>query len=234
MGIGKAALVGRALVMAAAGAALGCDSPVEPDSRTGYIALRIVCDGSAAAPLRCAAETYCSGLYRCPDPSAEGRNVTLEAAWSVADPAVARLTGPGRFEAAGPGDTVIYASLPGVSAQAVQPISVFEDTAPLPTNEIFGSVWEAGKTIATGAIDGATVDVLDGLVAGRSATSGVHPPLPPGFFGPFGGAGYYRILGVPPGTYILRVTATGFVPQERRITVPARGSPVADFRLARQ
>jgi hypothetical protein len=218
----------------ALGVAVGCDSPTAPDGRTGYIALRILCDGSGAAPLACRAETYCSGLYRCPDPTADGRDVTSRAVWSSADTTIARLTGAGLFAAGRPGDTVIRASVAGVGSEAERTIAVFEGAGPLPTNEIFGSVYEAGKTVATGAITGATVEVLNGLIAGRSVISGVPPPLLPGFYGPFGGPGYYRVLGSPPGSYRLRVTVDGYASQERTVVVPAQGSPAADFQLVRQ
>jgi hypothetical protein len=214
--------------------ACGSGSPTKPDGRTGYLALSIVCDGSGRILLRCSAATVCAGAYACPAPGP--REVTQEAAWSSADTGIARLVAPGTFEAAGLGDTVIYARIPGFFSglsEAQRTISVFEGTAPLPTNEIFGSVWEAGRTPATSTINGAVVEVLTGQVAGRTAISGVPPPLPPGFVGPFGGPGYYRILGVPPGTYGLRVVAAGYLSQERIVTVPANASPSANFEMAR-
>lgn len=212
----------------------GCGSPTEPDSRTGFIGLRIACDGAGTAPLICRAETYCSGLYRCPDPSADGRDVTSSAVWASADTSVARITRPGVVEGTSIGSTVITASLVQPQSQAAQTVGVFDGTVALPTNEIFGSVYEAGKTTGTGAIDGATVVIQNGLVAGKAAVSGVPPTLPPGFVGPLGGAGYYRLLGVPPGVYTIVVTKSGFASQSRSVTVLARGSPSADFPLVRE
>jgi hypothetical protein len=213
---------------------LACTGPTTPDIRTGYVGLRIICDRFGRNPLVCRAETYCAGLYRCPDPKADGRDATGSATWTCDDDRVARVVGAGRVEAVGLGDTVIRARVPGLSDEAFQTVSVFAGPVPLPTNEIFGSVWESGKTPGASYISGAIVEVLDGLIAGRTATSGTPPPLLPGYLGPFGGPGYYRVLGVPPGTYTLRVTAISYAPQNRVVEVPARGSPNADFQLVRQ
>ena len=47
--------------------------------------------------------------------------------------------------------------------------------------------------------------------------------------------GRYRLEGLQPGQYTVRVTAPGFQPMERRLTVAASGpAAVADFRLAVQ
>ena len=74
------------------------------------------------------------------------------------------------------------------------------------------------------------IQVLDGLVAGQTGTSGVPPTLLPGYLGPFGGPGYYRILGVPPGTYHLRIDKDGYASRDQTVTVSS-GSPDADFQL---
>jgi hypothetical protein len=135
------------------------------------------------------------------------------------------------------GDTVIRAKLPGtlgVVGSAERPVSVFPGTPPLPTGEISGAVVEAGKTPFTGGISGALIEVLDGLIAGRTAKTGVPPELPPGFLGPFGGSEYYRILAVPPGRYHLHVSAQGFITEERVVSVLPHLGSVVDFELRRQ
>ena len=209
-----------------------CGSPTGPD-RTGYIGLRIVCDVSGASPLACRAETYCSGLYRCPDPAADGRNVTGAANWTSTDAGIVRMLEPGSFEAVGSGNTVINAMVPEAATRGFQTVAVFEGTAPLPTGEMSGRVYEAGRTVGTGAISGAVVEVRSGLFAGRTAVSGAPPSLLPGFLGREGGSGYYRFVGVPPGAYVLRTTMPGYVGQERTVVVTPSNSPLMDFPLAR-
>src|SRR5205809_985445 len=76
-----------------------------------------------------------------------------------------------------------------------------------------------------------TVTILDGVVAGRSVTSGVPPPVPPGYFFEAEGDGVYHLLAVPPGTYTLRVTRDGFAPMTKTATVDYLGGPEVDFPL---
>ena len=61
---------------------------------------------------------------------------------------------------------MIAATYSGAVGEAQRTVSVFPGTPPLPTDEIFGVVTEAGKTSATGGISGAVVEVLNGLIAG--------------------------------------------------------------------
>ena len=221
-------------VVAAGSLVWACGGPTTPDTRTGVLGLRIICEGLGANPLVCRAETYCVGPYRCPEPGADGRDVTASAQWTCDDGSVARVAGPGRIEAVGLGDAVIRARLTNYVSEAFQPMSVFAGPLPLPTHEISGTVWESGKTAAVGYISGAVIEVLDGAVAGRRATSGTPPPLLPGYFGLSSPPGLYRVLGVPPGRYSLRATADGYVSQTRIGEVSARGGPVVDFELVRQ
>jgi hypothetical protein len=78
-----------------------------------------------------------------------------------------------------------------------------------------------------------------GLVATVSGTNHLvgspmqsPPPLGlPGYLGPFGGPGYYRLIGVPPGTYRLRCTKDGYATQESEVTLTGAGSRVVYFQL---
>ncbi len=73
----------------------------------------------------------------------------------------------------------------------------------------------------TGAsVAGAKVELVSGLVAIRSVVTDSE--------------GRYRVEGLQPGEYTVRVTAPGFQSMERRVNVTASGSAVADFRLAVQ
>ena len=74
----------------------------------------------------------------------------------------------------------------------------------------------------TGAsVAGAKVELVSGLVVIRSGVTDSE--------------GRYRLEGLQPGQYTVRVTAPGFQPMERRMNVAASGpAAVADFRLAVQ
>jgi iron complex outermembrane receptor protein len=73
----------------------------------------------------------------------------------------------------------------------------------------------------TGApLAGAKVELVHSLVATRSTATD--------------GEGRYRFDALQPGAYLVRVTASGFQPLERRVTATAAGSGAADFRLAVQ
>jgi len=216
----------RTLVIAVAVAMLRCGgTPTGPDTRTGPISLLMSCEPTSTA-LLCRATVSC-GLYGCP--ASMPREVSDIATWTSDDPAVVRSMGAGRFEALAPGDTVVHARW-DYSAQRT--VAVFPGTGPLPTSEIVGLVYD-GPVPSTSAIDAAVVDVLSGAIAGRRAVSGTLPSQWPGFFvGPAAPAhGSYRILGVPPGVFRIRVTKDGYLPQERDVTA---GVTPASFQLQRQ
>ena len=200
---------------------VGCDEGTPTQTRYGPPRLNIVCAISGESPLICNAEEVCGGYGCAPG---VGGDVTARATWSVDHPDIVRVIAPGRFTPGADGDTVIRAQH-GVTSSGFRPVSVIDGSAPLPTHEIFGTIRDA-----TGPIDGAEVTIIEGRLQGRRATSGVPPALIPGYSGPFGGPGYYRILGVPPGGYRMRVTKTGYQPEEREVTVTV-GSPLADVTL---
>jgi hypothetical protein len=223
----------RALALIGTLAIAGACRPTAPSctdqfgrGATQLNALDVSCS-AGASDLQCEAVASIKDLYvYCP----MQETVTQSAVWSVGDPNVVSVAAPGIFQAVGPGDTFVRATWQGL-ASVMRPVSVFAGAPPLPTQEIFGAVYRKGQTPAAGAVNGAVVEVLDGVAAGRSAISGVPPPLLPGYLGPFGGPGYYRLLGIPPGTFRVRITRDGYASQERVVVVTDRGSPSASFEL---
>lgn len=195
---------------------------------TTFNEIKLSC-ATTASQLQCQAVADIGGLYvYCP----MQQDVTQSAEWIVGDGSVVRTVTPGVFAAAATGHTFVHATWHGLDSNDFgrTPVAVFPGTAPLPTYEVSGTVWLAGQTPSASPIGGAVIQILDGLIAGQMATSGVPPPLLPGYFGPTGGPGYYRILGVPSGTYHLRINKDGYASQDRTVIVSA-GSPVADFQL---
>jgi hypothetical protein len=176
--------------------ATGCGStPTAPSDRFGSPAILLRCNSGSASALNCTAPVSCS-LYPC-RPGVP-TDVTGIATWTTDDPSVARVTGPGVIVAAGPGNTVVRATSAGVS-EGFQYVAVFAGTAPLPTFRLQGIVYE-GPTSNDGKIDGAIVEVIEGLIAGRTATSGAPPAVVPGFPAPGPAApGLFIINGMPPG-----------------------------------
>lgn len=99
-------------------------------------------------------------------------------------------------------------------------MSVFPGTAPLPTFVLGGTVVD-GSDPARPALNGATVQVLTGLVAGKTAVSGIPAPYLPGFWTPNPStfpAGSFTIFGVPQDNYRVRVFKTGYITQERDLS----------------
>jgi len=136
--------------------------------------------------------------------------VTQAATWSVDDPSVATIVAPGIVQSVGVGHTLIRVSWSYTSYW--RPIAVFAGTAPLPTYEYEGMIYDGAAPPRT-PLDGALVEILDGLVAGRNTMSGALPESFPGAL-LHAMPGHYAFFGVPEGTYRLRVSRSGYVTQE--------------------
>jgi len=77
--------------------------------------------------------------------------------------------------------------------------------------------------------------VIEGRIAGRTATSGTRPDPLPGFgAGPPAAAGLFIIFGVPPGTHRIRVSKEGYVTVDRDVTFTSAGGVDLNVRLQRQ
>ncbi len=229
---GAAAFATIALLVAACGNPSGAsctDQYGRGSTQIDYVGVQCSTTGNV---LQCQATASINPneLYvYCPPPS---QDVTTAATWSADDATVLRVTAQGTFAAVGVGDTVVRAIWNNIRSYG-RPVSVFPGTAPLLTVEIIGSVSLAGQTPAMGGINGALIEVLDGLVAGRSTTSGTVPPVLPGFVVWYGSPGGYAFFGVPSGVYTLRVSKPGYVTQERQVAVGGAtgGSNNYDFQL---
>ena len=210
---------------------VACSNSAAPDTRGGVLYIAIECPTSAVDPLMCAARASCD-LYPCPGLP---KDVTALATWTSANPLVVTITTPGVVRATGIGDTVVSAEWSNSSTPRT--ISVFPNMKPVATYFIDGSVYRKGMTAFTGPISGAVVEILNTarpsdssqFVVGLKAVTGGAPspsPSPPGFFTNVR-PDRYQFLGIPAGEYNLRVTADGYVSQERTV---AQGSG-ADFAL---
>lgn len=224
-----------ALAVSSAIAGTVACSPASPSctdlngrGETQFNSIDLVC-GNSGSTMQCRATASIKGLYvYCP----MSQDITAAASWLVGNPTIVKSDGSGVFESGRAGDTVITAKWQNLASYD-KPVSVFPGTPPYPTYEIFGTVSNSTvpPPLSNAAMNGATVTILDGLLAGRSVTSGVPPPLLPGYFGPFGGTGYYRLLAVPPGTYTVRATKDGYLPLTKVGTVGYEGGPSIDFPL---
>lgn len=210
-------------------ALVACGGPTVPDrAGAGYIYLE--CTSVSGMVLNCRAPIHC-GSYGCLPGTPT--DVTAAAIWTSGDPSIAKVIGPGLLQSVHAGYTTVHASTPTYDVFP-KPIGVFGDGPPLPVYEIDGSIYD-GPVPASSYVNGAAVEVLNGFVAGRRAISGQSDSTAVPGFSPLNvGPGYYRIIGVPPGTFRIRVTKDGYAPQERDVTTAFVGGAVADFQLQRQ
>ena len=201
-------------VILASFATAGCGSTPTAPERHGPISIWILCEAGTPPFTTCRAPVFCT-LYPCA--AGTPTDITTSGTWTSDDPAIVRIAAPGLLEAVSLGDTVVRVALPPVGGE-LRPVSVFPGTPPLPTWEIAGTVYDGSVTPRV-PLDGATVEVLTGIVAGWKAISGVEPPAKPGFPGwsvqfP---RGHYEIRGVPSFPYSVRASRPGYVSQEREI-----------------
>jgi hypothetical protein len=138
-------------------------------------------------------------------------DVTEVATWSVDDPTVARILGPGLVQSVAPGHTLLRVSWSPYS-ESWRPIAVFSGTAPLPTYSYGGLVFDGAGSPRT-PLNGALVEVLNGLPAGRMMLTGTQPEAFPGAIA-IASPGHYAFFGMPEGPYRLRVSKSGYATQE--------------------
>ena len=205
----------------------GCGGSTAAPTHSGIINMTVACQSVGADPLACTAHLSCT-LSPCVPGSPD--DVTQLANWTSADASVVTIAAPGLVHAVSGGNTFVRATWQGYSSD-MRPVSVFAGGPPVPTFEIDGTVYQNGLTPSAGAIDGALVEIRSGLVTGRTATSGIPPTLIPGYLGSTVGPGYYRLIGIPPGSYLLRITKDGYASQETTVTVFSDGGPIANFAL---
>jgi hypothetical protein len=187
---------------------LACGSNPTAPERNGIPQVILVCTAVSDATTSCRASVSC-GFYSCP--SGTPSDVTQIAPWTTDDPTVATIVAPGIVRSAAIGNTVLrvgYGYPPGS-----MPIGVFTGTAPLPTYENEGWIYDGGGPPRT-PLNGVLVEILNGVVVGRQTISGSQPDVVPGFVIPGPEAGHYAFFGVPSGTYQLRMSKRGFVTQQ--------------------
>ena len=190
-----------------------CNSAPTTPERHGIPQIVVACDSPTTVSLTsCRATVYCS-LYSC-EPTIP-HDVTTAAEWTSDAPGIVRIASPGLLEAVSPGNTVVRAkwTYAGGPTSSFVSVAVFVGTAPLQTYEYEGNVYDGGGPPRT-PLNGALVEIVTGLVAGRQTVSGNPPDFLPGatILPPV--PGHYGFFGVPQGTYRLRVSKSGFLTQE--------------------
>jgi len=192
--------------------AVACGSTPTAPERHGIPQVHLVCTVVSDTATVCRAPITCE-LYPCA--SGTPSDVTQVADWKTDDPSVATVVGPGIVTSAGVGNTVLRVAWKDTNFTTTYfiPIAVFTGTAPLLTYEYEGTIYDGGGPPRT-PLNGALVEILTGLVAGRQTISGNQPDSFPGATIPPRTAGHYAFFGIPSGTYRLRVSKPGFVTQE--------------------
>lgn len=192
--------------------AVACGRTPTAPERHGIPQVYLVCTVASDTATVCRAPIGCA-LYPCA--SGTPSDVTQVADWKTDDPTVATVVGPGVVTSVGIGNTVLRVAWKDTSFTTTYfiPIAVFSGTAPLETYEYEGTIYDGGSPPRT-PLNGALVEILTGLVAGKQTISGKQPDFVPGATIPLPIAGHYAFFGVPSGICRLRVSKPGFVTQE--------------------
>jgi acetylornithine deacetylase/succinyl-diaminopimelate desuccinylase-like protein len=147
-----------------------------------------------------------------PDEAAAERLWVENASWNsmLRTTCVATMMSAGHAPNARPAHTLLRVSW--TYSDYFRPIAVFAGTAAVPTYEYEGSVFDGGGPPRT-PLNGAQVEILNGLPAGRTTLTGAMPEVFPGAVA-IASPGHYAFFGIPEGTYRLRVSKSGYAAQE--------------------
>jgi hypothetical protein len=206
--------------LSAAGCFLNPSTPDALNGRSGTSVTWLACTAGVSGTIACSVWTSCAGFY-CTNYSI--RDVTDQHTFT-SGPEL-RLVAAGMFEVMGSGVT-----------EVVVDHSSFEDfrkrflVAPgsmaVAVGYIYGSVVGAQEV----AVNGASVEIVDGPAAGYRTLSGSpqarESALPPACAAGMSTAGRFCLEPAPVGLVHLKVSATGYATAELFATVPdERGTP---------
>ena len=142
--------------------------------------------------------------------NATTQNVTTQATWSSSDASIATAGSSGMVTGVGAGEADITATYQGVAGKSHVTIA-----RPQPQTFTLMGVITDGST--RGGIEGARLEVLSGLNAGKIASTD--------------GTGTYTMRDLVADSFRMRASADGYDSGEQGITIPA--NPRADFTLQR-
>ena len=138
--------------------ACGGTAPCDPRGSTTAQQITVTCSTSGSQLVCRANANNENELYICVPVN---NDVTQTAVWTANPPGVISLVQPGVFEAVGTGDATVSAASGQFPSILPIPVSVFPGSPPYRTWEIDGDVHVQGQANSTGAINGATVQIVD-------------------------------------------------------------------------
>jgi hypothetical protein len=110
------------------------------------------------------------------------REVTAETIWSSSDPSVARIIGQGQIQSVSPGEVTLTGTFAGLTV--TQALRVFSGDAPTRVlSSAIGYISDSSKPCCQNRLAGATIEILSGYNAGRSAVTTASGDFT--FTGPF-------------------------------------------------